>query len=110
MKLFPLGLRWTLGRQGTGYRKLILALGATWDAYIVSYPVGTMIPTHTDPVPGKRHWRMNIRIQGEDTFEGAYVFRVGPLVIFRPDVSPHSVGEVSRPRTILSVGWTRPLD
>jgi hypothetical protein len=96
--------RWEAGRQGTGYRKLRLAQGRRWDLYLIDYPRGTSIPEHVDPVPGRRHWRANLRLWGEDAFEGDAVLRVGPLVVFRPDITPHGVRTVHRRRVLLSLG------
>jgi hypothetical protein len=96
--------RWQPGRQGTGYRKLLLAQGRRWDLYVLDYPAGSSIPVHTDPVPGRRHWRANLVLLGERTFEGDAVVRVGPLVVFRPDVTPHAVARVTRRRVVLSLG------
>jgi len=95
---------WERGRQGTGYWKLRLAQGRFWDLYLIDYPPGTEIPVHTDPVPGRSHWRANLRLFGEDRFEGTAVFRLGPLIVFRPDITPHSVARVSRRRMLLSFG------
>lgn len=100
MKLF----NWQVGRQGTGYRKLKLAQGKCWDLWIIDYPSGTHIPVHTDPVPNKKHWRANLCILGEDCFEGDYTFKIGPLVIFRPDIMPHSVKITTRRRIVISFG------
>lgn len=97
-------MRWEEGRQGTGYRKLRLGQGSFWDLFLIDYPVGTSIPTHVDPVPGRRHWRANLRLLGEDTFEGKAAFRLGRLIVFRPDLTPHSVARVSRRRVLLSFG------
>jgi hypothetical protein len=96
--------RWQPGRQGTGYRKLLLAQGRRWDLYVLDYPRGTSIPTHVDPVPGRRHWRANLVLWGERSFQGAAVLRIGPLVVFRPDVTPHAVEQVTRRRVVLSFG------
>ena len=96
--------RWQPGRQGTGYRKLRIAQGRRWDLYVLDYPPGTSIPTHTDPVPCRRHWRANLVVWGERAFEGDAVLRVGPLVVFRPDVTPHAVTTVGRRRVVLSFG------
>jgi len=97
-------LRWQAGRQGTGYRKLPLAQGKRWDLYVIDYPPGTSIPTHVDAVPGRRHWRANLVLWGERTFRGDAVVRLGPLVVFRPDVAPHAVDRVARRRVVLSFG------
>jgi hypothetical protein len=83
---------------------LLLAQGRSWDLYVIDYPPGTSIPTHTDPVPGRSHWRANLRLWGEDAFDGESVFRIGPLVVFRPDVMPHAVSTVKRRRVLISFG------
>lgn len=99
-----MGLRWENGRQSTGYRKLLLAQGARWDIYLLDYPPGTAIPTHVDPVPGRKHWRANLVVWGERAFQGDAALRVGPLVVFRPDITPHAVARVERRRIVLSLG------
>jgi len=98
-------MKWISGRQGTGYRKLLLWQGNRWDCYLVDYPPHTHIPTHTDPVLGKKHYRLNILLWGEDAFRGTTLFASKHLKLFHPDISPHSVEEVSRRRLILSIGW-----
>lgn len=56
-------LSWSLGRQGTGYYKMLSGT-ARWplpfDCYLLHYPKGSAIPAHTDPVTGKQHYRLNI--------------------------------------------------
>ena len=99
-----MGFPWQPGRQGTGYRKLLVAHGRRWDLYVLDYPPGTSIPTHVDPLPGRRHWRANLVMWGERAFEGNAVLRFGPLVLFRPDLMPHGVAKVSRRRVVLSFG------
>src|SRR5580704_12145455 len=93
--LLFMAFRWQPGRQGTGYRKLLVAQGRRWDLYVLDYPPGTAIPTHVDPVPGRHHWRANLVLWGEQAFEGDAMVRVGPLVVFRPDVMPHAVTSVA---------------
>jgi hypothetical protein len=99
-----MALRWQPGRQGTGYRKLLLTRGQDWDLYLIDYPPGTSVPVHTDPVPGRRHWRANLVLAGERAFEGDSVLELGPLMVFRPDTTPHSVKKVTRRRLVLSLG------
>jgi hypothetical protein len=96
--------KWQPGRQGTGYRKLLLAQGRRWDLYVIDYPPGSSIPTHVDPVPGRHHWRANLVLWGERIFQGESVLHAGPLVVFRPDVTPHAVARVGRRRVVLSFG------
>lgn len=109
----PGGWRWRPGRQGTGYRKLLLAQGRRWDLYLLDYPVGSYVPPHTDPADGKRHHRLNVRIWGEDTFRSWDIgSRIGErprsgsrFVLFRPDELLHAVDASPRRRVLLSLGW-----
>jgi hypothetical protein len=100
-------LNWQEGRQGTGYRKLTLWQSAllSCDGYLIKYPSHSHIPTHTDPVPNKKHYRLNILLKGEDKFKGDTIFSTKRIKFFRPDIMPHSVEEVAVPRLILSIGW-----
>jgi hypothetical protein len=100
--------RWQQGRQGTRYRKLLLAHGRSWDLYVIDIAAGTSIPTHVDRVSGRRHWRMNLRLLGDDGFRGKAALRLGPLVVFRPDITPHSMDKVARRVVLLSCGFARP--
>src|ERR1035438_10358800 len=101
--------RWQKGRQGTGYDKLCLFQSKLFqcDCYLIDYPKNTSIPTHTDPVPGKRHYRINILLWGEDKFVGDALFKSKHITFFRLDIMPHAVSEVSTRRIILSFGWVR---
>lgn len=98
-------MKWESGRQGSGYRKLCLWLGKSFDCYLIDYPSNSYIPVHTDPVPGKRHYRINILLWGADNFKGNTIFSSKRVKFFRPDITPHSVDKVSRRRVIFSVGW-----
>lgn len=110
---------WVPGRQGGGYRKLCLWQGASWDLYVIDYPVGAAMQLHTDEVEGHEHHRINLVLWGDpDAFES---YSVGPgtmtlderprwarrLVIFRPDQQPHGLGQLRRRRVVLSLGWTK---
>ncbi|HYX21483.1 MAG TPA: 2OG-Fe(II) oxygenase [Thermoanaerobaculia bacterium] len=95
--------RWEPGRQGTGYRKMRIAGGASWDLHLLDYPPGASVPRHVDPVPGKAHVRCNLRLLGEDAFVGRALLKVGRLVVFRSD-KPHAVRTVTRRRVALSLG------
>ena len=102
--------RWQKGRQGTGYDKLCLFQSKTLlcDCYLISYPPNTSIPIHTDPVPSKRHYRINILLCGEDKFVGKCIWQSRRIKFFRPDITPHSVDEVSMRRLMLSFGLALP--
>ena len=100
-------MKWVQGRQGTGYRKLPLLHGKSWDSYLIDYPSQAHVPMHTDPVPGKQHFRLNILLWGEDNFQGQTIFSTKRIKLFRPDIVPHSVEKVSRRRIVFSVGWVQ---
>jgi len=55
--------RWDLGRQQTGYQKMLLAT-AKWplpfDMYLLRFSEGHEIPPHTDQVASGKHFRLNI--------------------------------------------------
>jgi hypothetical protein len=102
-------VKWEMGRQGTGYRKLPLfqSKKLSCDAWLIDYPPDTHIPTHTDPVSGKKHFRLNILLWGQDNFRGKTIFSSKRIKLFRPDISPHSVERVASRRIIFSIGWAR---
>lgn len=97
---------WLPGRQGTGYRKLLLGQGTHWDAWIIDYPPGHGIPPHADPLPGRRHLRLNLAIWtgGSRLVADAPWFRIGEhLVAFWSD-RPHRVEPGDGRRLVLSIG------
>lgn len=103
---------WRLGRQGTGYQKLLVAQGSWWDCWLLKYAPGTMIPLHTDPVAGKRHYRLNVILKnasgGHFSACDPPLFRWGRIILFRPDINEHMVTEVYEgTRLVLSIGWVR---
>ena len=103
--------RWRQGRQGSGYRKMLLASGGCWDCYLLHYPIGSHVPVHHDPVEGRRHFRLNVTLRGAaDAVQllGSHIARGHRWLLFRPDVVSHHVLPIERPRLVLSIGWTRP--
>lgn len=99
-------MRWEAGRQGTGYRKLRLHQGSRWDAYLIDYPPGHGIPRHTDPVPGRRHLRINLamRTGGSRLSADSPLLSVANrLEVFWSD-RPHSVSAGRGRRLVLSIG------
>lgn len=105
--------RWQQGRQGSGYDKMLLItspLPIPFDSYLIRYPVGSFIPTHTDPVSDKRHFRLNIVLKpsqsgGEFICEKS-IIDLPRIKLFRPDKYAHAVTEVQgNARYILSIGW-----
>lgn len=99
---------WKPGRQGTGYAKLTLLSSSRLDCHVLRYLPGDCIPPHTDRLEsGKKHYRMNILLAGEDSFECSTLeFKWWRITIFRPDTYEHSVPAVKRKRLILSIGWS----
>jgi hypothetical protein len=99
-------VRWKLGRQATGYWLYYLGKGRNWDLLFIKYPPGSYIPKHNDCFPGKRHFRLNILLWGEQTFRahGPVIFQWGPFVLFRSDYTEHEVLTSSRLRLVLSFG------
>jgi hypothetical protein len=106
-------LKWTRGRQETGYEKMLLAT-ARWplrfDCYLIRYPVGSAIPPHTDPVRAGKHFRLNVVLKrslaGGEFVCTSPIFETARIKLFRPDACEHSVTEVvGSPRYVLSIGW-----
>lgn len=103
-------MRWEMGRQGTGYHKLVLGHGRRWDAHLIAYPPGVGIPTHIDQLPKRRHLRLNVTLLrgGSRLLTNDVLFHIGQrLVMFWSD-RPHSVTAGSGSRIVLSVGLSLP--
>lgn len=114
---------WQKGRQNTGYEKLKIFQFLTFDCYILRYKVGDSIPTHTDPVEGYRHYRLNFELKKAEV---GGKLRYGPcnigllntivksenkrMVFFRSDIIPHSVTEIKKgERIVLTFGVCLPI-
>lgn len=102
-------MKWEQGRQGTGYRKLLIASNhKTWDCYLLDYPTGTHIPTHTDKISSGKHYRLNIILHGSGKFNGKTIFSLGNRIhFFRPDIIEHSVDNIKSRRIVLSIGFVK---
>lgn len=106
--------RWQKGRQGTGYEKCLLLTGLwpmPFDLYLLRYRAGQGIPPHTDPTPGKRHYRANLVLtqgQGGKFVCADPLYTSERLHVFRSDLSVHAVEPVTNgTRYVLSLGWLR---
>ena len=106
-------LRWRGGRQESGYEKLLLGINpfiVPWDCYVLRFREGAEIAPHTDPVDGRRHYRLNI-ILAEPKKGGEFqcenpIFESRYVKFFRPDRDSHSVTRVEDgTRYVLSIGW-----
>lgn len=105
-------MKWTKGRQGTGYLKKLLLQGrwpVPFDLYLLKYPVDSLINGHKDPAEGGRHFRINLLLK--KATEGGLFWKddeikFGRLQFFRPDVSEHGVTKVNAgTRYVLSFGY-----
>lgn len=106
---------WQKGRQGSGYDKMLIAQWfnslVPFDIYLIKYPEGSKIDTHTDPVKEWRHVRINIVLKqaksggifsGEGRIWGGQRFNV-----FYSDL-PHEVSKIEQgSRLLLSVGFLK---
>ncbi len=91
---------WEEGRQATCkyYKRELYSFkikGYGFDCYLLRYFRNSVLPEHTDPVEGGKHFRLNIG-WGEANFvcEKYIIYqRIGKLTIifFRPDLYKHSL-------------------
>jgi hypothetical protein len=107
--------RWEKGRQDTGYSKLKIFQFLNMDCYLLKYKVGDYIPWHTDPVPGRKHYRLNIELKKAE--EGGELrlrrcvndlFYIKPkyrFALFRSDTMFHTVTKITKgERLVLTFG------
>jgi|APGre2960657468_1045069.scaffolds.fasta_scaffold78233_2 hypothetical protein len=109
--------KWQLGRQNSGYRKMLLAESKRFmfDCWLIDIQTGVEIREHTDPVPkGFTHHRINmvlIKPKYGGNAQKIVDFRIIDLpriYYFRPDIEMHRVCEVLGGRMlILSIGWCK---
>lgn len=97
---------WVAGRQGSGYRKMDLAHGTTWDVHLIDYPPGTGIPAHTDPLPGRRHLRVNVALLtgGTRLYADGTLWRWAERVVVFWSDRRHGVRKGNGRRLVLSLG------
>lgn len=113
-------IKWQEGRQKGGYLKfkLLESKRFMFDIYILKFPVGSVVPPHTDPPKkGYRHFRLNIILK--KAIEGGRFFMMskkkvfkakffGRIWFFRPDVYMHRVTKIKKgTRYVLSIGFLR---
>ena len=104
------GRRAQLDKPGTYYQKfLIFQIPDRMDCWLIKYARAVGIGWHTDKVPGKKHYRINIVLRkgGEFWIEGKKIDR--RFIFFRPDIQKHCVKVFGRNqrRLIFSIGWVR---
>jgi hypothetical protein len=105
--------KWELGRKNTQYSRMTLICNPfliPWHVLILKFPEGSHIPSHKDPMKGRRHWRLNIIVKsakegGEFVCENS-IIQSRFLNFFRSDLYEHSVNKVNQgTRYVLSIGW-----
>ena len=99
-------MSWIKGRQGTGYLKKKIWSRFNTDCWLIKYKPSQIIPTHTDPVEGKKHFRLNIVLKGKGVFicEKTILCLFHRIILFRPDKYEHSMINLSKERLVLSIG------
>lgn len=109
---------WKPGRQHTGYEKIKVYEVFNMDCYLLRYKEGSSIPTHTDPVPNRKHYRLNFVLKKAEkggmasygpsnaSILNTIVFSENKRVVFfRPDLIPHRVSEIRKgERLVLTFG------
>jgi hypothetical protein len=109
-------LKWVKGRQNTGYEKMLIfqfqLFGKGFDCYLLRYRKDDEIPAHVDPIPGKKHYRLNVELVkakiGGDLFfyhKRSWQHQYRKWVFFRSDLQPHKVTRVIKgERIVLTFG------
>lgn len=101
-------MKWEDGRQNSYYQKMKIFSFWSMDCYLIRYSKGCAVGYHTDDIPGKKHYRMNLQLKGVDrlclldnlksSFKNPKFIR-----IFRAD-KMHSFGPSMESGLILSFG------
>ena len=110
-------MKWTKGRQGTGYFKMKLFESRKFhfDCYILRFPKGSKLITHVDKVNSDwEHHRFNFILKKAKVggvFHAWFMPRKkrnARWYRFRPDIHPHGMTPiVEGSRYVLSIGWLR---
>ena len=117
--MFEKWMKWTEGRQKSGYQKMLLAglpKIIPFDLWLLKYPEGSEIDWHDDPVEdGQSHFRLNIELSRPEEggeFKSALppLLSIGRATLFRPDENWHRVTQIKRgSRLVLSLGVALPI-
>lgn len=100
---------WKQGRQGGGYKKLLLFKTHRMDCWLLKYEPHFEMPEHIDEVRNKKHYRLNIELWGKGEFKcEKTIFNLfGKIILFRPDLYKHSVTNGLSNRYVFSLGWVK---
>ncbi len=100
--------KWENGRQNEFYNKMLLfRIPKFMDCWLIKYAKGVGIGWHTDKIPNKRHYRLNIILINGGEFWLDYKQVKKRIIFFRPDLQMHSVKVIgeNQKRLVLSFGW-----
>jgi hypothetical protein len=107
-------LKWTFGRQNSGYSRLTLCqfnMGRVkLDSHIIKFPTGSNIPEHVDSVDGYEYHRLNIVLKNAKSggifySENTSFSIANRIFLFRPDKYKHAVSKItSGTRIVFSFG------
>jgi len=104
-------MKWEQGRQGGSYKKLKvwLYIGSYFatDCWILKYEPNYDMPVHTDDIPNKNHYRINIVLKGKGQFivSKTILNLFNRVFVFRPDLYEHSMINGNSERIVLSIGF-----
>ena len=113
LQTYPL-FSWVAGVVGTGFSiftiaRVIKRTPIPFAIYLLRYPTGAYIPAHRDVRTKKRMFHLIVtltRPPGGVFISENVLFKWGPFVLFRPDLSTHSVTPVLKgTRYVLLIGW-----
>lgn len=102
-------MEWVRGRQGGDYFKKLKFMFDNkifgTDCYLLKFKPNCYLKPHKDKVGGGRHFRLNIELKGKGDFRcESTIFKMGRIVLFRPDKYIHSMKNSDTERVVLSIG------
>ncbi len=107
--------KWSPGRQGDGYSKMLLFQLWHFDCYLLRFEPFTKVPKHTDPAPaGFRHWRWNKTLRGSGTIvwvdennclNWQRLAPGYPAILLAASDFEHYYENGARKTYMLSIGW-----
>lgn len=107
--------QWRPGRQNAAYDVFafyqFVLFGWGFDAHLIRYRAPVHLPRHTDRVEGKEHFRLNVIIGsvGSPDYAATILNIKNRIILFRPDISEHSVAVERGSRYVLSFGVAVPV-
>ena len=104
-------LTWQPGRSEAtkNIQKFPIWAWLGFDIYLLKFPKGQKVLTHTDRYEGKKHYRFNFTIYGfwRLAINGKTINQsIGSGHMFRPDINPHAA-TFRTDCLVLSIGWVK---